>query len=81
MLSEFVSGQSWPTGNNKTGDPATNYVKKVVLCMGLLMHAPVAAFVDGQWVLVPVRPLPEGKEWKDIIGFNPIEHFLPVSVE
>ena len=28
-----------------------------------------------------MRPLSGGKEWKDVIGFDPIEHFLPVSVE
>ena len=49
--------------------------------MGLMMHAPVAALVDGQWNLVPMMPLPAGVEWKDAIGFDHIEHFEPVSVE
>ena len=49
--------------------------------MALMIHTPVAALVDGQWVLVPMMPLPEGKEWKDVTEFDHIEHFLSVSVE
>ena len=80
LLSDYASGQCWPTGNNKPGDPATDYVEKVELCMGLMMHAPVVAQVDGVWTLIPMTPLPEGSKWK-VIGFDPFEHFLPVSVE
>ena len=81
LLSEFASGQSWSTGKNKADAPATDYAENIRLCMGLMMHAPVAALVDGQWNLVPMRPLPAGVEWKDAIGFDPIEHFAWVSEE
>ena len=82
LLTEYASGQHWPAGKNKPGRPATDYFEKVKLCMGLMMHAPVAAQDgDGKWILKPMRPLPEDSEWKDIIGFDPLEHFLPVSVE
>ena len=76
LLTEYASGQCWPAGNNKPGDPATDYVEKVELCMGIMMHAPVAVQIDGV-----MRPLPEGSEWKDIIGFNPTGHFSPVPVK
>ena len=49
--------------------------------MGLVMHAPVSVLVDEQCTLVSMKPIPEGKEWKDVIGFDPFEHFLPVSVK
>ncbi|KAL7520509.1 hypothetical protein ACHAWF_000278 [Thalassiosira exigua] len=43
--------------------------------MGLLTHAPVTSLVDGDFRLVPMKPLPEGQEWKDIIGFDPHTNF------
>ena len=52
LLTEYANGQHWPAGNNKPGDPATDYIKKVELCMGLMMHAPVSAQdEDGKWIL------------------------------
>ena len=74
LLSDYASGQCWPTGNNKPAHPATDYVEKVELCMGLMMHALVAAQVDGVWTLIPMRPLPEeaasGKMSLDLILLN-----------
>mmetsp|Transcript_24056 Transcript_24056/g.46005 ORF Transcript_24056/g.46005 Transcript_24056/m.46005 type:complete len:332 (+) Transcript_24056:104-1099(+) len=82
LLTEYANGQHWPAGNNKPGDPATDYIKRVELCMGLMMHAPISAQdEDGKWILKPMRPLPEGREWKYVIGFDPHQHFSPISVE
>ncbi|KAL7551313.1 hypothetical protein ACHAWF_014516 [Thalassiosira exigua] len=81
MLTEFSNGKHWPAGTGKPGPEATDFVQKVKLCIGLLTHAPVTSLVDGEFRLVPLKPLPEGREWKDIIGFDPHTHFSGTSVE
>jgi len=88
MLASFSTNQHWPAGNRKAGEPATNYAEMVNLCIGLMMHAPVTAFIPsadedkpGEYKIIPMRALPAGKDWKDIIGFDPHEHFSGVSVE
>ena len=45
-----------------------------------MMHAPVTEFVSGEWRLCPLNPLPPDALWKSVIGFDPIEHFLPTSI-
>jgi len=88
MLASFSTNQHWPAGNNKPGKPATNYVEMVNFCVGLMMHAPVIDLVPsadeddpGEYKIIPMRALPDGKDWKDVIGLDPHEHFSGVSVE
>ena len=81
LLTELSRGRHWPTGKNKPGAKATNFVEKVKICMGLMMHAPVIDCSDGQECkLIPLRPLDPGACWSDVIGFDPIENFSDVSV-
>ena len=81
LLLDISRNMHWPAGNNKPGELATNFVEKMHTCMGLMLHAPVTSFCDGEWKIVPMRPLPEGKSWCDAIGFDPIEHFSNTSIE
>ena len=30
---------------------------------------------------MPLSPIPNEKEWSDVIGFDPIEHFSPVLIK
>ena len=46
-----------------------------------MRHAPVVSRVNNTWEMIPLHPLPDGKEWKDVIGFDPIMHFGQVSIE
>ena len=80
-LSTFSDDKNWPGGKGKAGLPATDYAKKVKLCVGLMTHAPVTTRVDGRWSIMPLSPLPEGHQWKDLIGFDLHEHFSGTSIE
>ncbi|KAL7548740.1 hypothetical protein ACHAWF_017202 [Thalassiosira exigua] len=82
LLHEISQGRHWPlVGHNKAGAPATDFVEKVQRCIGLMTHAPVAATVDGQYNIVPLRPFPADKQWEEVIGFNPLVHFSRATVE
>ena len=81
MLKDISSDRHWPGGNNKAGLLATDYVQKANVCIGLMMHAPVTDFVNGEWKLCPISPLPPDAKWTDMIGFDPHEHFSPTSIE
>ena len=81
MLLDFSKGRHWPSGDNKPGSAATDFVQKVKLCIGLMTHAPVISRVDDKWQIVPLQPIPEDKEWKNMIGFDPIQQFGQVLVE
>ena len=49
--------------------------------MGLVLHAPLTHCSDGKWNIIPLSPIPSGKEWRDVIGFDQAEHFSHVSIE
>ena len=70
----------WPAGNNKPGQPSTDYIDKVNLCMDLLLHAPITAVVDGELTIIPMRPLPASQEWNEVISFDPLSHFSDLNV-
>ena len=82
LLRDISHDRHWPlVGENKAGAPATDFVEKVHRCMGLMLHAPVAAIVDGQYQIVPLRPYPAGKQWEEVIGFDPLVHFSKATVD
>ncbi len=81
LLTELSAGRHWPGGNNKPGELATNFVDKVHACIGLMTHAPVFDYRDDILQIVPMVPLPEGMEWSDVIGFDPIEIFSDTPLE
>lgn len=82
LLTEFSNGGHWPTGNNKAGDlVAMDYVEKVNTCIGLILHAHATECIDGKWKIVPLRALPPGKSWEDVIRFDPLAQFLHISIE
>ena len=81
LLQEFAQGKRWPSGNGKAGAPAdANFVGRIHKCMGLMKYAPVIAAVEGGLQVVPLRPLPPGKAWTEVIGFDPHEHFSDKSI-
>ena len=81
MLTDFAAGEHWPAEEKGKGLLATNYAEKVQQCIGLMSHAPVSACINGDWKLVPMRPLPPDSSWNDIIGFDPVSQFSLVLVE
>ena len=46
-----------------------------------MLYAPVTHYSDGEWTIIPLSPISYDKEWSDVIGFHPMEHFSPVSIE
>ncbi|KAL7523213.1 hypothetical protein ACHAWF_000427, partial [Thalassiosira exigua] len=40
LLRDLSHQQHWPAGGNKKGAPATDFVKRVKICTGLMAHAP-----------------------------------------
>lgn len=83
LLAEISEGKHRPSSKNSPGASPTDFVQqKIHTCIGLMIHAPVAHFCDGEWWIVPMRPLPNyGRQWCDIIGLDPIKHFSTTSVE
>ena len=53
----------------------------LVTCMSLMLHAHVAHCSDGLCSIILLSSLPDGKEWRVVIGFDPIRHFSPVSAQ
>ena len=78
---KLLYGRHWPAGKNKAGAKATDYIDEVTTCMGLMPHTLVAHCSDGLCNIVPLSPLPDGKECRDIFGFGPIRNIFPVSVQ
>eukprot|EP00984_Skeletonema_dohrnii_P024318 scaffold13436_cov73-Skeletonema_dohrnii-CCMP3373.AAC.3 len=81
LLTELSEGQHWPGGNKKPGDPATDFVDRVHKCIGLMTHAPVFDYREDKLQIVPMKPLPQDKEWSDVIGFDPIQIFSDTPLE
>ena len=81
LLMVLSNRKHWPAGNNKPGDLAIDCVPKIHTCMGLMLHAPVTHYSDGEWKIIPLSPIPNDKEWSDVVGFDPMEDFSPVSIE
>ncbi|EJK72180.1 hypothetical protein THAOC_06315, partial [Thalassiosira oceanica] len=71
-------GWHWPGGNNKPGALAIDYRKRVLTCVGLMMHGPV---ISKDYEIVPMNDLPAAKSWVETIGFDPIGDFGGLVVE
>ncbi|EJK44802.1 hypothetical protein THAOC_36628 [Thalassiosira oceanica] len=65
MLDSFSQGWHWPGGNGKPGALAVDYRKRVLACVGLMMHGPV---ISKDYEIVPLNELPAGKSWVETIG-------------
>ena len=59
MLRQFSHDQHWPSGKNKPGAPATDYVEKVKVCLGMFQHPPVVSRVKNAWQITPLNLLPK----------------------
>lgn len=78
---EFSTMKYCLAGNYKPGALATDFIQKVFTSMCLMLHAPITHYSGGEWKIIPLSPLPDDKDWSDMTGFDPMEHFSPVSVE
>ena len=47
-----------------------------------MQHPPVVSKVENEWKIIPMSPLTDhSKDWKDVLSFDPVQHFGEVSVE
>lgn len=81
LLDTFSNGKKWPKGDGKAGPLAIDFADKFHKCVGLMLHAPVIAEVDGEFKIIPMSELPSSSQnWEDVIGFDPLSPFIDVSI-
>ena len=62
LLLEISDRKHWPAGGNTHGAHVTNVVQKVKMCMGIMLHAPVAHYSDGELNITPLSPISNDEE-------------------